>query len=224
MFNSVFIAFGIVIIIFIISVSLVIFAPRSINFYGHDTFPILKYINENNSQIIKDEFYKIKNNDDWICFPDKKNITGICEVWPIYMFNIKLDKRIECIIPLYNLIQNIPGIKTCAFIKLEPNSCMNKNKQWQLLSDTLRCLYVIDSPEDTVEKCAIWVNGEAKKFKSNDLIIYDSSKEHSIYNNTKHPIHLFILDIPRPEKISKGVSDREYDNEINDFIYKLSQE
>lgn len=224
MFNSVFMVIGVVVIIFIISVSLVLFAPRSINFYGHDTFPILKYINENNNQIIKDEFYKIKNNDDWLCFPDKKNISGTCEIWPIYMFNIKLDKRINQIEPLYQLIQNIPDIKTCTFMKLESKSCINKNKQWQALTDTLRCIYILDSPDDTAEKCAVWVNGEAKKIKSFDLIIYDSSKEYSIYNNTKHPLHMLMLDIIRPDKISKGISDREYDDEVNDFIYKLSKE
>ena len=224
MLNSVFIVVGVIVIIFIISVSLMIFAPKSINFYGSEIFPIAKYINENNNQTIKDGFYKIKDDDDWLDFPDKNNINGKCEIWPIYMFNIKLEKRIKKISDLYNLIKNIPDVKTIAFIKIEPNSSINKNRQWKLLSDTLRCVFVIDSPDDIVDKCAIWINGEAKKFKSNDLLIFDSSKEHALYNKTKHPLYLFILDISRPEKIPNGVSDREYTDEMNNFIYKLSQE
>lgn len=224
MVNSIFIVIGVIIIIFIISVSLMIFAPKSINFYDSDIFPIVKYINNNNNQLIKDGFYKIKNDEDWLEFPDKDNINGKCEIWPIYMFNIKLDKRIEKILDLYNLIKNIPDVKTIAFVKIEPNSSINKIRQWKLLSDTLRCIFVIDSPDDTVDKCAIWINGESKKIKSNDLLICDSSKEHAIYNKTKYPLYLFILDISRPENIPNGISDREYNDEINNFIYKLSQE
>ena len=35
---------------------------------------------------------------------------------------------------------------------------------------------------------------------------------------------MLLLDIKRPEKIVDGLSDREYSNEIHEFIYNLSQE
>lgn len=225
MFDTSFIWIGVVVIIFIISVSLLIFAPKSINYFDASTYPIVKFISENNDQIIKDDFYKIKNNLNWLNYPDVENINGTCTIWPMYMFSIKSVTRSSECPNTYKLIENIPDVKSCAFIKLEPESSIGKNKQWkELVNNTLRCLFIIDSPNDMTDKCAIWVNGEIKKVKSRDLIIFDSSKEHSIYNKTKLPLYMLLLDIQRPEKIVDGLSDREYSNEIHEFIYNLSQE
>lgn len=225
MFESIFFWVGCVIIIFIISVSLLIFAPKSTNYHDTVVYPIVNYIHENNHQLIKNAFYKIKDEPNWIPYPDKNVVTGTCKIWPLYMFSIELKNRIQLCNQFYTLIANIPNVKTCAFVKIEANSSINKNKQWKDLSNnTLRCMIIIDTPNDSIEKCAIWVNGEAKKCKSNGLIIFDSSKEHSIYNKTIYPLYFLILDIQRPEKIAMGISDREYDDEIREFIYNLSQE
>lgn len=225
MFDTAFIWIGIVVVIFIISISLLIFAPKSVNYFDSSTYPIVKFISENNNQIIKDDFYKIKNNSNWLNYPDTKNISGTCTIWPMYMFSTKSISRSSECPDTYKLIKNIPDVKTCAFIKLDPESSIDKNKQWKALANTtLRCLFIIDSPNDTTDKCAIWVNGEIKKVKTRDLIIFDSSKEHSIYNKTNLPLYMLLLDIQRPEKIVNGISDREYSNEIHEFIYNLSQE
>lgn len=225
MFDSAFTLFGVVVIIFIISVSLLIFAPKSINYYDTTTYPIIKYIHENNFQIIKDEFYKIKNNNHWLNYPDKESVTGVCQIFPIYMFSIESNLRSHLCNDVYSLIKNIPDVKTCAYIKIGPKSEIKKNRQWKdLANNTLKCLFIIDSPNEVVDKCAIWVNGEIKKIKINNLIIFDSSKEHSIYNKTKQPLYILMLDIKRPEKISIGTSDREYNDEIREFIYNLLQE
>jgi aspartyl/asparaginyl beta-hydroxylase (cupin superfamily) len=225
MFDSAFLWIGVIVIIFIISVSLLIFAPKSINYYDSSTYPIIQYINENNTQIIKDEFYKIKNDTNWINYPDKESINGVCQIWPMYMFSIESTNRTKKCSGVYNLIKNIPDVKTCAFIKIGPKSEIKKNKQWKKLANTtLKCLFIIDSPNDVIDKCAVWVNGHAKTIKSNELIIFDSSKEHSIYNKTKHPLHMLVLDIKRPEKVPLGTSDKKYNTEIREFIYNLSQE
>ena len=225
MFNTnTFIYIGIIVIVFIISVSLLIFAPKSKNYYKEETYPFIEYLHNNNAQLIKDEFYKIKNNDDWITYPDKKNITGKCSIWPMYMFSIESKKRISPVDDLYKIIKHIPDVKSCLFIKFEPKSEIGKSKLWKELSnDTLRCLLVLDSPND-MTKCAMWVNGEVKKIKTNDLIIFDGSKDYSIYNKTKHPLHMLIIDVKRPEKSPKGNSDIEYDNEIHNLINKLIKE
>jgi beta-hydroxylase len=174
---------------------------------------------------LKDDFYKIKNDDNWLDYPDKENISGTCQIFPIYMFSIESQKCATLCEKSYNLIKNIPDVKTCAYIKIEPESEIKKNKQWgELANNTLRCLFIIDSPNAVVDKCAVWVNGESKKIKSNDFLIFDSSKEHSIYNKTHSPLHMLVLDVQRLEKIAIGVSDRPYTDEIHDFIYKLNQE
>jgi aspartyl/asparaginyl beta-hydroxylase (cupin superfamily) len=221
-----FICIGIVVIIFIISVSLLIFAPKSINYYTPDTYPILKSINDNNKDIINNDFEKIENDTNWLAWPDSKNTSGTCEVFPMYMFSTESKSRKNKCIASYNLIQNIPGVKTCSFIKIDKKSRIKKQTQWKNLSNTtLRCLFTIKSVSSApVETCGIWVNGETKKLISNSLVIFDSSKEHSIYNDTDYPIYALMIDVQRPEKIPDGISQREYSDELYDFVCTLNTE
>ena len=217
---------GIVVIIFIISISLLIFAPKSINYYTVDTYPILKYIGENNKDIINSGLDKIENDNDWVDWPDTEHVTGKCKIFPIFMFSTLSKKRKKKCVEIFNLIKNIPDVKTCSFIKIDKNSKINKQTQWKdLANETLRCIFIIKSVSSaSIDTCGIWVNGEAKKLISNNFIIFDSSKEHSIYNETDYPIYALMLDIKRPEKISKGISHREYSNELYDFVFNLNLE
>jgi aspartyl/asparaginyl beta-hydroxylase (cupin superfamily) len=221
MINSIFIWVGIVVVVLVFCVALLIFAPKSINFYKPKIYPIIQYLHENNLQIIKDEFSKIKSNKTWIDYPI--GITGKCKVLPIYMFNVLHEKNVKLCKDTYNLIQNIPDIKTCTFMNLHANSQINKNKGIKLIcNNTLRCLIILNAKNTTMDKCGIWVNGEQKKIKSNELIIFDCSKEYSIYNKTKLDMEFLLIDVKRPDKVPCGISEREYDSEIQEFIYKLN--
>jgi len=228
MFNidTTFIYIGLFVIIFIISVSLLIFAPKSINYYTPDTYPILKSIHDNNKDIITGDFEKIENDQNWLAWPDSENTSGSCEVYPMYMFSTTSKLRKAKCIALYNLIQNIPDVKSCAFIKIDKKSKINKHTQWkELANTTLRCLFILKSVSSApVETCGIWVNGESKKLISNSLVIFDSSKEHSIYNYTDYPLYALLIDLQRPEKIPNGISQREYSDELYDFVCGLNTE
>jgi aspartyl/asparaginyl beta-hydroxylase (cupin superfamily) len=228
MFNidTTFICIGLFVIIFIISVSLLIFAPKSINYYTPDTYPILKSIHDNNKDIITGDFEKIENDQNWLAWPDSENTSGKCEVYPMYMFSTASKLRKAKCTALYNLIQNIPDVKSCAFIKIDKKSKINKQTQWkELANTTLRCLIILKSVSSApVETCGIWVNGESKKLISNSLVIFDSSKEHSIYNDTDYPIYALLIDLQRPEKIPNGISQREYSDELYDFVCGLNTE
>jgi hypothetical protein len=222
-YTNIFVYIGIFLIIFIISVSLLIFAPKSKNYYKKSTFPNLEYIN-NINQLIKDEFYKIKNCDNWVKYPDSKNINGNCEIWPLYMFDIESKSRTLLNKDIYDIIKTIPDIKSCLFIKIDSNSEISKNILWKDLSnETLRCLIILDSPNDS-EKCCVWVNGEIKKIINNELLIFDGSKEHSIFNKTKSPLHMMIIDIKRPSDAPIGTSKIEYSDEVYSFIKTLTAE
>lgn len=224
--NTTFICIGIVVITFIICVSLLIFAPKSINYYYKETYPILTYINDNNINVINNDFEKIENDKRWIEWPDKQFTVGNVSVFPIFMFSVISNERKELCSNMFDLLKNVPDIKSCAFIKLDKRSKIQKSTQWKELSNyTLRCIIVLKSiPSASIEQCGIWVNGESKKLSSKNMIIYDSSKEHSIYNETDYPIFYLMLDIKRPDKIPNGVSTREYTDEIYDFISLMSKQ
>ena len=138
------------------------------------------------------------------------------------MFSVFSESRKKISINTYKLIKNIPDVKTCTFIKINSESSIEKSTKWKDLSNTtLCCLLVLEAPFPNIEECGIWVNGESKKLSKNSLIIYDSSKEHSIYNKSDEDIYILMLDIGRPPTIPYGTSKKEYNYEIHDFIHNL---
>ena len=198
-----------------------IFAPRSNNFYKAEIFPGLSDAYERDKKLIEDSFNEIKERDEWLEYPDKENIQGKCDIWPLYMFNVTSDSRVRDIDDLYSSISRIPDVKTCAFITLDGNSTIKKRRQWKYLNNTLRCMMIIKSPDYLEESCGIWVNGEIKKILTEEIMIFDATKEHSIYNRTSKPLHILAIDIERPKKTGKGSSDRPFTDEIYEFIQKL---
>jgi aspartyl/asparaginyl beta-hydroxylase (cupin superfamily) len=227
MFNIPYFWVGFVVVVFIISVTLLIFAPRSINFYQHTTYPIIKYIYENNIDIIKSDLQKIKNFDNldenqWIKWPDKKLVKNEYLIYPLYMFSIVSKLRKLVCDNTYKLIKNIPDVKTCTFLKIGANSSIKKHKKWkELANESLSCLFILEAPMASIDDCCIWINGESKKLTKNKMFIFDSSKEHSIVNLTDYPVYGLLLDIGRPKNIPNGVSDTLYTNEIFEFVKKL---
>jgi aspartyl/asparaginyl beta-hydroxylase (cupin superfamily) len=219
---------GFVVIVFIISVVLMIFAPKSINFYPDNVYPIIEYIHNNNIDIIKSDLNDIKeishkNKSTWMQWPDNKFIKGNYQIYPIYMFSVLNESRKKKCVKTYNLIKNIPNIKTCTFIKIDSNSLLKKNKKWKELSNhTLCCFFILEAPMASINDCGIWINGESKKISKNKLLIFDSSKKHSIYNNTDYPVYGLMLDINRPKDIPNGSSNTIYNNEVVNFIDTLS--
>ena len=219
--SYIWVGIGLLVFIFIVCVCM-IFLPKSINYYSEETYPIIKYIHENNLDIIKEDLEKAKKFDSWVDWPDKENVRGDYKIFPIYMFSVLSESRKKECNETYTLINNTPNVKTCAFLKLNPKSSMDKCTIWKDLSNTtLCCIFILDSPYCNTEECGIWVNGESKKLSKNSIIIYDSSKEHSIYNKSDDAIYMLMLDINRPKNVPDGISKKEYNSEIHDFIFNL---
>ena len=221
---------GIFIIIFIIILSLVIFAPKSKNFYNNDIFPIVDYLYKNNDDVFIKDLQLIKNdetkNNLWIKYPDKEYIINTYLIYPIYIYGLYSYKRYILSMNTSQLINTIPNIKGISYLKLNQKSKIKKRKKWKEISNnTLCCLFVLESVyTSNPEECCIWVNGEIKPLVKNKLIIYDSSKEHSIINDTDSPVYLLELDIKKPKELAFGTSDRTFNDDIKKIIKKIKKE
>ena len=90
MFDSVFLWIGVLVVIFMICISLLIFAPKGKNYFNSNIYPILKYLHENNLQVFKDDFKKIKDAN-WIDY--NIDVQGKCSMCPLYMFSITSKKK-----------------------------------------------------------------------------------------------------------------------------------
>jgi aspartyl/asparaginyl beta-hydroxylase (cupin superfamily) len=227
-FSSTFFWIGIVIVIFIVSVALMIFAPRSVNYFDASTYPELQTISKQHITTLEYELNCANETEElsnWMRWPDTNYVKGNCTLYPLYMFSTLSHKRRMICSDTFKLLQKIPNVKTCTFVKIEVNSSIENHKEWKdLCNKTLRCLIVISSSNAVIENCGVWVNGESKKLHTGDIIIMDGSKEHSIYNKSDLPLSMLLVDIERPESIPKGTSDRVYSNEIQEFVNELNRE
>ena len=196
--------------------------PQTI-FYKHDIYPIIHYINKNHKNIFRKDLEYIKDND-WMQYPESKNITGNYLIYPLYMYSIVSNKRADKCIKSFNLIQTIPNIKSFAFVKLDANSSINSPDNYNgLTTTTLRCLLIMYAPDaDTVNNCCITVNNHIQKIISGKLYIYDSCHNHIIDNKTKYPMYAILIDVDKPKSISSKKINNDYTNEIYEFINNLN--
>jgi hypothetical protein len=227
---------GTTVIVFIIILFLVIFAPKSKNFFNiNDYYPDLEKLSKN-QEVIDQTFIKLGLDclneadnmiDDYKKYPifyeDKKpikwkdwldnKIEGKVEILPLYMFSKLHDENISIFNELINELKNINNINSIFFIKMSPKSKIIEHTGWaQLSNDNLRFIYCFNSFCFYETDCGIWINGEIKKLYKDYSYVYDSSKEHCIYNNTYDDIFFLVIDVERPNNIPKGISEYELEN------------
>lgn len=195
------------IILFIIFIALLIFAPKSKNFYT---------VNEQIEQIIP---HIIRNTREEIASLPEDGWSQHYEfntfkIAPLYMFgdrheaNIShMKKLVECLNFEYeNLcICNIP-----------PKTITDKTQEHEIISKThLRCIVPIIAPRG-VGRAGIWVNGEIKEFKKS-IIVFDCSKYHLFYNSSKKIALYVSFDILRPYSAKHGIPVNKSIEKINLF-------
>lgn len=234
--ESISICIGIVIIIFIICIFLLIFAPKSINFFDQKEFPIgninlkdhmletsviLKIEEDDNMISMEDsekiELYKELYKDaeiKWEKYPDAKMIAGDVFILPLFMYSIIHKKNYQSFIKLMQCIKVVPDIFSIYFIKLNQNAKFIKHTGPISNNQTLRYIYCFNSYGYDDNDCGIWVNNEAKRLRKGDSYVYDSSKEHSLYNNTVDDVVFLIIDFKRPDNMPLGYSEYKMDDKI----------
>lgn len=227
--ESLLLSFGLVIIVFIVCIFLVIFAPKPINFFDVNLYNELDklirmdYLVLENSlllDIIDDDIedintlekinhYKNIEKMTWMPWPDNSIISGKVYTAPVFIEGKFEESNVVRFASLLNAIKDIPDIKSVYFIKIDVNSSFIKHKGYKSNNDTLRYLYCFNSYCYDETESGLWINSEAKKLIQGSSIIYDASKEWSLYNNTASDIVYLLVDFKRPESVPVGYSDNE---------------
>lgn len=187
----------IIVILIVATFFLMIFLPKPHSFFIQEKIcPELAIFTHNN---FKDRLFEETKNieKDFVIYENK-------QVSPkLYEFPL-LDQ----------LLRTIPDIQF-AKIKIIPaglNEKKHKEKA-SVANSTLRCLFPLKI--SCAKKSGVWCDGETKIFTLNEWIIYDHSREHSIFNKFKRRCgKILIVDITRPEDIPKGIA--EYDTTNTD--------
>lgn len=222
---------AVALLIFLFFVFLVIFAPKSQNFFKKvcphlddltlhkdlmcETFVKLGIeLNDDNLYEEYEQYYKNTSRKElnWEPWLDT-NVVGDVTYLPIYTFSKIHHGNFSIFNKLFTEITKSDDIKSVFFLKLGCNSNLAKHKGYaEMTNDTLRFIYCFNSFCYSEDECGIWVNGEAKKMFKDYYYFFDASKEHSIYNNTFDEVMFLIIDFDRPKEIPKGYSDNYFVN------------
>jgi cbb3-type cytochrome oxidase subunit 3 len=177
------------IILFIICIILVIFAPKGRNFFDYTTYPIIKLINTKNETIMGE----INNISDWIAHYKAGN--NNIQIHPIHLFGVNCNNSTPNISSYFG---GLPNIKNLYIIRLGENLPINKHHEELYISgEILRCII----PIKTSKKSGVWVNGEIKHFEAHKPIIFDTRKYYTYFNDTNRKILAIVFDIKRRTKI-----------------------
>lgn len=231
---------GIIIIIFIFCIFLLIFAPKSQNFFDKELYnPKLNDLANSHDllletsvrlNIVEDD--DMNDNDtidkieqlrlnipykelDWKPWPDTDVAIGSVSILPLFILS-KINKdNSDRFSNLLDIIKQIDDIHAIYFLKLGKNSSFRKHVGFSELSNnSLQFIYCFNAYCCDIEECGLWVNAESKKIIKDSSYIYDASKEFSLYNNTHDDIIYLIIDFKRPKNISNGYSEYKMTDEI----------
>ena len=208
---------AILIILFIITFTAFIFFPRGKNYFDYEKkCPELELFLDN-IEIIKNECINLEFKQ-WI----NNNLDNKISANVIYLFN-KLSKDVFKIPNTYNLLTQIPELKSCIIFKISPDTYIkNQRDIIELSNNTIRCF--IPLKLSTILKNGLIVNDQIKILQNNNIILFDNSKNYSIFNKHKYePTYILSLDIKRSEKIPLGISTikktKKYDELIDTENY-----
>ena len=202
---------AILIVMFIIIISLVIFAPKSKNFYNcNDLYPDVGNINiEENISDIKKEIESI-NDKDWIDYYGQNlwgSNTAEFKIFPLYMDRKHIGKNIDQCAKLFSQIKYIKNVRNIFLGKFSPRSKLNEWQEYgDAVNNNLRCYIGLKTKPFGSKRINVWVNGEIKELNTGTILVVDHSKKNSICNDTKNPCIILFIDIDRPYDMPKGES------------------
>ena len=188
---------------------MMIFLPKNKNFFPGSIFPGLELFDraigdELKFSIISDEISTIPMHK-WVSYPgyDEK-----MRIYPFFIFTKKIESSINRCPYIFQLINNIYGVKSAFIVRLKEKSKTLENNGWrQLTNKTLRCVIPLYSPMNDIDQCGVSCCDETKKI-SEETIVFDASKKHFFYNKRDKECMMLIIDINRPSDVSDGTSQR----------------
>jgi hypothetical protein len=195
---------AIVIVVVILTFMLLIFMPRpKVYFEPSETYPELTIFldNEYRENIVKEVEDLFKSGNI------KNHLDDRCRYKILYDEN-----TLESMEILHEVLMSIPCVKRAFIAEVKEKTELPQNKgSASTANATLRCLIPINIP--AIKKSGIWGDGEKKFFFEDQILIYDHSRSHYIFNNHKYKkLLLLVIDIDRPESIPMGIAidDNDY--------------
>jgi hypothetical protein len=190
-----------IVVLTIITFILIIFLPTPLSFFTIDDISHFLMLLEDD-----DNFLKITEElEKEFSEMNKTNCTKIL----FDGVNICVDENKMPM--LFKCLRSIPDVEK-VFLQYIPKKINMKHRKGSAdyCNNKLRCVLPIKIPG--AKKSGIWNDGETKFFVDGEWIIYDDSRENSIFNKHKRStVYLLVVDVKRPHKIPLGIAVENHD-------------
>ena len=97
-------------------------------------------------------------------------------------------------------LAKIPGLVSVSFSQLAPQSSIDEHRG--NTNAIFRCHYGIEVPEG-LPNCGFRVNGEDRGWEEGKWLFFNDAQKHTAWNKTNKRRILLIIDVVRPEFLSK---------------------
>ena len=158
---------------------------------------------QKNFEVIKQEFLSVYNSSEAQKQATDKISLAAQNGWnqaELLIYGLRKEKNIALFPKTFALINQIPGISSCYFSILKPNTQIKAH-----VGDTdayyrfhLGLIIPAGLPD-----CGIQVGDEKRAWKENEFIAFNDVYKHTAWNNTNQLRVVIIIDVLRPfENIS----------------------
>ena len=170
-------------------------------------------------QKIRAELFMVNSWRDW---PEKMLYRdGSWKIIPIFAFGKWCRPYCDQIPTLTNLLGQIPNLETALFSRMSAHTILEPHQGWAVLSNkVLRCHLGIDINE--VGKSYVAVGKERQYHENGKWFAFDDSRTHYGCNLSNWTRTILIVDVTRPNNITKGISKVETTDELINIINSIN--
>lgn len=186
-------------------------------------FPFLNVLKQHRAQI-RAEVEAVAQLK-WKMWPEKhlyNNNGGENQEWsvfPFFGFGVWVKDNCKRCPVIHNILKRIPALKTATLSRLAPGTVLAPHYGWKELSNyVLRCHYGVV----VNESCRIVVEGQSKKIRENEIVVFDDSKQHYAENKGTTDRIVLLLDIERPDYVEVGQSKYDDTSQLMKFIEQVN--
>jgi beta-hydroxylase len=170
-------------------------------FFDNDDFPWTRIL-EDNWTVIREELDEVLAHREALpnfqdISEDQKALTtdDNWKTFFLYGFGFKAEKNCEIAPKTTEIVERIPGMKTAFFSILSPGKHIPAHRG--PYKGVMRAHLGLKVPEEN-EKCRIRVGDDVRHWEEGEVMLFDDTHEHEVWNDTDETRVVLFLDVVRP--------------------------
>lgn len=113
----------------------------------------------------------------------------------LVFFSINNLDACEACPKTYSVLEKIPNVSVVMFSRLDPHAHIPAHEGYT--TDVLRCHLGLTVPEP--DKCILRVGDEKRNWREGEVLVFDDTVEHEVWNHGDASRTILMIDTVRPE-------------------------